>query len=194
VVRRCIVTVACLFTTIACRPQPAATPAVPPAISVLLDSTDALTPEYDVYAAVLVRLKQEVTVASETHTAWNCDPPSPFICDRRRIPAEFLDALRDYQEKGVTPTTFVRTPAPSQPIPAWRVPRGEKARCWPRPTVSLSRVGLAGDGERAVVSYSLTSGPGPYPGCGYSSGEFLLLRRDQSGDWHVVSVAGGWIT
>ena len=192
--RWCFVISAPLAMIAACRAHVGPTPSVPSSASTPLTSADNRTAEYEVYAAVLAQLEYEVEVAAETHVAWTCDPPSPFICDGSRIPAEFTHALQDYQQKSAVSAALPRSPTPSRRVAPWRVPRGEDARCWPKPVASLSRVGFSPDGTHAVMSYSESTGPGPHPGCGYSAGRFLLLRRTEQGEWRIAAVAGGWIT
>jgi len=194
VIRRYFVILASLSVVATCRPHTSATPSPASPASIEPDSADPRRAEYEVYAFVLAQLDYEVDVADETHEAWRCIPTSPSVCDSRRIPAEFTEALRDYEAKGVAPTPLPRRPAPARPLAPWRVPRGGEPRCWPKPTASLSRVGFSPDGRRAVISYAESTGPGPYPGCGYTSSRLLLLRREAQGEWRVEALAAEWIT
>lgn len=182
---------AALIVTAACGAHSASTPGVPSPASLGSDSTNPRAAEYAVYAAVLAAVNYEVRVAEETHEAWSCEPAS--LCDPRGIPAEYREALRDYMAKGAAPTVLPRTPAPARPVRRWQVPQGAEARCWPMPTASLSRVGFNADSTHAVMTYSESTGPGPFPGCGYFSGKLLLLRRTEQGEW-VATVAARWMT
>lgn len=180
-----LTTLAPLIVTAACGPHSAPTPGVRSPASLGSHSTNPGAAEYAVYAAVLADVNYEVRVAEETHEAWSCEPASASLCERG-TPAEYREALRDYMAKGAAPTILPRTPAPARPVPRWQVPHGAEARCWPMPTVSLSRVGFNADGTRAVMSYSESTGPGPYPGCGYYSKKLLLLRRAEQGEWFAT--------
>jgi hypothetical protein len=157
-------------------------------------SRDASDADYAVYAAVLARVKYQVRVAEETEEGWRCDSASASFCDPRRFSKEFQEAFRDYATKQAQVTVLPRPPAPARPAARWQVPPGEASRCWPMPTASFSRVGYNSDSTHAVVSYSESTGPGPFPGCGYVSGQLLLLQRDNLGGWRVATVALEFIT
>jgi hypothetical protein len=193
VIRWLFTTLAPLIVTAACGPHSAPAPGVRSPAPLGSDSTDLRAAEYAVYAAVLADVNYEVRVAKETHEAWNCEPASASLCDPGGIPAEYREALRDYMAKGAAPTPLPRTPAPARPVRRWQVPQGAEAQCWAMPTASLSRVGFNADSTRAVMSYSESSGPGPFPGCGYVGEKLLLLRRTEQGDW-IATVAAQWMT
>lgn len=150
--------------------------------------------EYAVYAAVLADIGYEVRVARETDEALPCDSALMSRCDAGAVPEGYRDALRDYITRGAASVVLPRLPAPARPVAPWQVPSGETSRCSPMPTVSLSRVGFSTDSTHAVVSYSESAGPGPYPGCGYVGGKLLVLRRDDAGEWRVAKVVAEWIT
>ena len=155
---------------------------------------NAYATEYAVYAAVLADVKHEVRVAQQTHEALPCDSAVMRLCDAPRLPDAYRDALRDYVRNGAAPMVLPRPPAPIRPVARWQVPSGATSRCYPMPTASLSRVGFSTDSTHAVVSYSESTGPGPFPGCGYVGGKLLLLRRDDAGEWRVLAVVREWIT
>jgi hypothetical protein len=150
--------------------------------------------DYAVYAAVLARVNYEVRVAEKTEEGWRCDSASAPLCAPRRFSEEFQEALRDYATKQAQVAVLPRPPAPARPVARRQVPAREASRCWPMPTASFSRVGFNSDSTHAVVFYSESTGPGPYPGCGYVSGQLLLLKRDNPGGWRVATVALKYIT
>jgi hypothetical protein len=67
------------------------------------------------------------------------------------------------------------------------------ATCRSPRLVHFSRVGFSADGSQAVLSYSDVVGRGPYPGCGYVTGNIVVVER-RAGVWAVVRLAGGFIT
>lgn len=165
-----------------------------PPVSPAPESDNPYAAEYAVYAAVLADLKYEVRVAEKTHQALPCDSEVMSLCDSGKLSDEYRDALRDYIAKGAASIVLPRPPTPARPVARWQVPSGEASRCSPMPRVGLSRVGFSTDSTHAVVSYSESAGPGPFPGCGYVGGRLLLLRRDDAGEWRVAAVVADWIT
>jgi hypothetical protein len=145
--------------------------------------------DYAVYAAVLAHVNYEVRVAQETEEGWRCDSPSPSICSSRRFAEQFQEALRDYATKQAHVAVLPRPPVPAGPVARWQVPARGPSRCWPMPTARFSRVGFNSDSTHAVVFYSESTGPGPYPACGYVSAKLVLLRRDNLRSWRVATVA-----
>ncbi|HET7584741.1 MAG TPA: hypothetical protein VFK13_07535 [Gemmatimonadaceae bacterium] len=152
----------------------------------------SLLAEYQVYGAVLADFGHTVRVSKRTQDALFCNPsPTPCV---DTTPEAFVDAMLEYAAKNASPVVLSPTPKPSTPVEPWKAPAGADTTCWPIPTVTLSRVGLGPDRTTAVVSYDMTVGPGPYPGCGYSAGALLLLRKDSDGSWHIVDRIARWIT
>ena len=153
------------------------------------DATKPSAAEYVIYSTVLAEVNYEVRVAERTEEGRPCDSTFAPFCDPRRFSEKFQEALRDYAVKRRDVTVLPRLPIPARPVAQWRAPAGEASHCWPMPTSRFSRVGFNRDSTHAVVSYSESAGPGPFPGCGYLSSQLLLLQRAESGEWRIAVVA-----
>ncbi|HKS06485.1 MAG TPA: hypothetical protein VJR92_09255 [Gemmatimonadaceae bacterium] len=110
---------------------------------------------------------------------------------RARIPL----AAADFQLRRDSTTGTARALAERLKSFAPTAPRpGNEDRCRLRRELALTRVGFDPSLQVAFVTYYLTVGPGPYPGCGYVQTGAYFLRRTASGEWDLVAALPGIIT
>ena len=152
--------------------------------------------EYEVYSHVLAAMKSPLIIEATTRGLPFCDAPGsrlPF-CWSDRVSGDFLDAKRDYGTKNKSPVSFKAAFSPDLPVQFDRSAPPTSESCTTIPRVTLSRVGFNTDTTKAVISFRVTVGTGPYPGCGFMYGGLLFLARKPGRAWTTWRSGSGWIT
>jgi len=152
--------------------------------------------EYEVYSHVLAAMKSPLIIEDNSGGWPFCDAPGsrlPF-CWSDRVSGDFLDAKRDYGTKNKSPVSFKAAFSPDLPVQFDRSAPPTSESCTTIPRVTLSRVGFNTDTTKAVISFRVTVGTGPYPGCGFMYGGLLFLARKPGRAWTTWRSGSGWIT
>ena len=152
-----------------------------------------IEPDYAIYSAIIAAQHSAVVVRDSTNAFRACSTGKPCWLDA--IPPEFQPAAADYLSRNAARIEL--QPRFASEVTAhldrdWKGPPVTGCRDVPR--ITFSRVGIAPGNTRAIVSYEVRVGRGPYPGCGYASGAMVGLRRTPDGRWVVAQTFSLWET
>ena len=147
--------------------------------------------EYDLFATIIRGERDSIVEPDSTHSMpcrsvdqcpWRLGGAEPatwgaYITANRTSARVSSDLLR---KRGLTLVS--RSYRPSS-----------RACSGPR-WIALARAGFGPDSTEALVQYSVSTGAGPYPGCGWAAGGMYLYRRSADGTWRRTKVFDQWIT
>lgn len=115
-------------------------------------------------------------------------------CWSDSLPAGFADAMANHRARNLARDHLDASTLTSLGHPAADTATPRSGSCRRPPVIAFSQVGLDSVRQVAIVTVYSRTGPGPFPGCGFSNGETLLLRRIWRGRWRVIAHVDGWMS